>query len=165
MWQRPGRLSELPAADSPTVVEFMRRNRRAFLFCRDELGRPIGYAMHSLGCEPGRLYFTTYAKSAKVKHLVADPGVACIVLGQQGGHDWPWVSVRGTAEIYQPSVAEVDEMIGAGPSDGRIADSVVAKVRDRLIRGKRSFIRIAVDEVRAARFPSADDPRQSDRDT
>lgn len=156
----------LPAVDSPTVVEFMHRNHRAFLFCRDESGRPIGYAMHSVRCEPGLLYFTTYAKSAKVKHLVADPAVACIVLGQQDGHDGPWVSVRGTAEIYQPSVAEIDEMIGARPADERVAESVVAKVRDRLISGKRSLIRVAVDEVRAARFPSADDgPRQSDRDT
>jgi uncharacterized pyridoxamine 5'-phosphate oxidase family protein len=139
------------------VVEFMRRNRRAFLFCRDESGRPVGYAMHSIGYEPGRLYFTTYAKSAKMKHLVANPAVACVVLGPQGGHDGPWLSVRGTAEIYQPSVAEVDEMIGVRPSDGRIPDTVVAKVRDRLISGKRSLIRIAVNEIRAARFPNADD--------
>lgn len=161
MWRRPGWLSQLPTVDSATVVEFMRRNRRAVLFCRDESGRPIGYAMHSVGCEPGRLYFTTYAKSAKVKHLIADPAVACIVLGQQDTHNGPWVSVRGTAEIYQPSVTEVDEMIGARPSDGRIAESVVVTVRDRLISGKRSFIRVAVDEVRAARLPSTnDDSRQ-----
>ncbi|GAB4674041.1 pyridoxamine 5'-phosphate oxidase family protein [Mycobacterium avium] len=103
--------------------------------------------MHSVGCEPGRLYFSTYAKGAKAKHLVADPAVACIVLSQQGGHDGPRMSLLGTAEIYQSSVAEVDEMIGARPPDGRIAESAVAKVRDRLVRGKRSFIRVAVDEV------------------
>jgi hypothetical protein len=82
--------------------------------------------------------------------------VACVVVGQHDGHDGPWVSVRGTAEIYQPSAAEVDAMIGARPPDHRIGESVVAKVRDRLISGKRCIIRIAVDEVCAARFSSAD---------
>lgn len=139
-----------------TLVDFMRHNRRAFLFCRDESGRPIGYAMQSIGCKPGSLYFATYAKSPKVKHLLADPAVACIVLGEREGTDGPWVSVRGTAEIYRPSVEEIDEMIGSAPSDGRVPELVVASVRNRLISGKRCLIRVALDEVGAARLPNGD---------
>jgi len=139
--------------DAARVVDFLRYHRRAFLFCRDQSGRPIGYAMQSIGCDPESLYFTTYAKSPKVQHLLADSAVACVVRGDQDGSD-AWVSVRGTAEIYRPSVEQIDEMTGAGASDGRVPDSVVATVRDRLISGKRCFIRVALDEVVAARLPT-----------
>jgi uncharacterized pyridoxamine 5'-phosphate oxidase family protein len=145
-----------------TLIEFLRNNHRAFLFCRDELGRPIGYAMQSIGCSVTSLYFTTYAKSPKVRHLRADPAAACVVLGQQHSMDRRWVSVRGTADVYRPSAEEIDEMIGAGTSDGRVPDSVVAGVRDRLISGKRCFIRLALDEVCAVRLPIVGDRRQGD---
>ena len=130
-----------------TLVEFLNDNRRAFLFCRDESGRPIGYAMQSVGCDLTSLYFSTYAKSPKVKHLRADSAAACIVLSGQDVMDQPWVSVRGNAEVYQPSAEEINEMIGAGTTDGRVPHAVVAKVRDRLISGKRCFIRLVIDEV------------------
>lgn len=145
-----------------TLSEFLRNNHRAFLFCRDELGRPIGYAMQSIGCDAACLYFTTYAKSPKVRHLRADPAAACIVLGQPDSADPCWISVRGTAEIYWPTAEEIDEMIGAGTSDGRVPDSVVAGVRDRLISGKRCVIRLSLDEVCAVRLPIVGDRRQGD---
>ncbi|MDV3124501.1 pyridoxamine 5'-phosphate oxidase family protein [Mycobacterium sp. 21AC1] len=146
------------------MADFLRHNRRAFLFCRDGSGRPIGYAMQSIGYKPANLYFATYVKSPKVKHLLADPAVACIVLGECDGTVRPWVSVRGTAEVYRPSVEEIHEMIGMAPSDRRVPESVVASVRDRLIVGKRCFIRLALDEVVAARLCGGDnDVRQGDR--
>lgn len=138
------------------LAEFMHQNRRAFLFCRDESGRPIGYAMQSVRYEPGSLYFSTYARSAKVQHLRADPAVACVVLGQNDGTD-AWVSVRGTAEVYRPSVEETDLMVGAESADGRVPDWVMTTVRERMISGKRCVIRVALDEVLAARLPDADD--------
>jgi hypothetical protein len=145
-----------PVLDSPHVADFMRANHRAFLFCRDDARHPIGYAMHSVAYQPATrcLYFATYTKSAKVRHLRADPEIACLVLsGQPGDDDARWVSVHGVAEVYQPSPAEIDDMISAGSPDGRVPDSVAAKVRDRLLSGKRSFIRLTLSEVRAARLP------------
>jgi Pyridoxamine 5'-phosphate oxidase len=145
-----------PVLDSPHVADFMRENHRAFLFCRDDARRPIGYAMHAVAYQPATrcLYFASYTKSAKVRHLRADPEVACLVLsGGFGDDDARWVSVHGVAEVYQPSPAEVDDMIGTGSPDGRVPDFVAAKVRDRLLGGKRSFIRLALSEVRAAHLP------------
>ncbi|MDT5003405.1 MAG: hypothetical protein QOJ24_581 [Mycobacterium sp.] len=130
-----------------TLVEFLRDNRRAFLFCRDGSGRPIGYAMQSIRCDLTSLYFSTYTKSPKVKHLRANPAAACLVLGEREGSDGAWASVRGTAEVYQPSAEEIDELIGAGPHDGRVPGRVVAGVRDRLTTGKRCLIRLVIDEV------------------
>jgi hypothetical protein len=133
--------------DAPEVVELIRANHRVFLFCRDGARRPIGYAMRSVAYRPATrsLSFTTYAKSAKVQHLRSAPEVACLI-----GDDKGWVSVAGFARIYRPSAAEVDELIGESSPDQRVPDSVVTKVRDRLLSGKRCFIGLTLTEVRAA---------------
>jgi hypothetical protein len=136
--------------DAPDVVEFIRTNHRVFLFCRDGARRPIGYAMRSVAYRSATrcLYFATYAKSAKVQHLRSAPQVACLI-----GDDKGWVSVSGLAHVYQPSAAEVDELIGESSADQRVPDSVVTKVRHRLLSGKRCFIGLTLTEVRAADLP------------
>jgi hypothetical protein len=133
--------------DAPDVVEFIGTNHRVFLFCRDRARRPIGYAMRSVAYRSATrcLYFATYAKSAKVQHLRSAPEVACLIGDYEG-----WVSVSGSAHVYQPSAAEVDELIGESSPDQRVPESVVTKVRDRLLSGKRCFIGISLTEVRAA---------------
>jgi uncharacterized pyridoxamine 5'-phosphate oxidase family protein len=136
--------------DEPTLVDFLRRNHRAFLFCRDEGGQPIGYAMRSITYEPGRLYFATYTKSAKVRHLLADPEAACVVTSEDRAESWPsWVSLQGHAEVYRPSAVELETMLERSSPEERVPESVVAKVHDRLLSGKRSFIRLEVEAVRA----------------
>jgi hypothetical protein len=136
--------------DAPEVVEFIGAHPRVFLFCRDGARRPIGYAMRSVAYRSATrcLYFATYAKSAKVQHLRSAPEVACLI-----GDDAGWVSVGGLAHVYQPSAAEVDELIGERSPDQRVPDSVVTKVRDRLLSGKRCFIGVTLTEVRAADLP------------
>jgi nitroimidazol reductase NimA-like FMN-containing flavoprotein (pyridoxamine 5'-phosphate oxidase superfamily) len=137
--------------DEPTLVDFLQRNHRAFLFCRDERRGPIGYAMRSITYESGHLYFATYTKSAKVRHLHADPEAACVVLSEVplGEGRLSWVSLQGRAEIYRPSPEEIASMLERSSPEERVPDSVVAKVHDRLLSGKRSFIRLDVEEVRA----------------
>ena len=136
--------------DAPDVVAFIGANHRVFLFCRDGARRPIGYAMRSIAYRPATrsLSFATYAKSAKVQHLRSAPDVACLI-----GDDEAWISVRGLAHVYQPSAAEVDELIGEPSPDQRVPDLVVTKVRDRLLSGKRCFIGLTLTEVRAADLP------------
>jgi nitroimidazol reductase NimA-like FMN-containing flavoprotein (pyridoxamine 5'-phosphate oxidase superfamily) len=144
-------MTALPPPDEPALVAFLQRNHRAFLFCRDDDGHPIGYAMRSITYQAGQLYFATYTKSAKVRHLLADPEAACVVVSEDDtGADWPsWVSLRGGAEVYQPSPAEIEPMLARSSSEERVPHSVIAKVHDRLLSGKRSFIRLNVEEVRA----------------
>jgi Pyridoxamine 5'-phosphate oxidase len=133
--------------DAPDVVDLIRANHRVFLFCRDGDRRPIGYAMRSVAYRSATrcLYFATYVKSAKVHHLRSAPEVACLI-----GDDEAWVSVCGLAHVYQPSAAVVDELIGESSPDQRVPESVVTKVRDRLLSGKRCFIGLTLTEVRAA---------------
>jgi Pyridoxamine 5'-phosphate oxidase len=136
--------------DAPDVAEFIRANHRVFLFCRDGARRPIGYAMRSVAYRSATrcLYFATYAKSAKVQHLRSAPEVACLI-----SDDEEWVSVGGVARVYQPSATEVDELIGERSPDERVPESVVTKVRDRLLSGKRCFIGLTLTEIRAADLP------------
>jgi Pyridoxamine 5'-phosphate oxidase len=136
--------------DAPDVVEFIRTDHRVFLFCHDGAQRPIGYAMRSVAYRSAThcLYFATYAKSAKVQHLRSAPEVACLI-----GDDEAWVSVGGLAHVYQPTAAEVDELIGESSPDQRVPDSVVTKVRDRLLSGKRCYIGLTLTQVRAAELP------------
>lgn len=135
-----------PTFDEPALVDFLRRNHRAFLFCRGDDGQPIGYAMRSITYEPGRLYFATYTKSAKVRHLRTDPETACVVTSEDGAK---WVSLQGRAEVYHPSPAEFGPMLERSSPEERVPESVVANVHDRLLSGKRSFIRLDVEVVRA----------------
>ena len=139
-----------PSLDAPDVVEFIRTNHRVFLFCRDGARRPIGYAMRSVAYRSATrcLYFATYAKSAKVQHLRWAPEAACLI-----GDDEGWVSVCGLAHVYQPSAAEVDELIGERSPDQRVPDAVVTKVRDRLLSGKRCVIGLTLTAVRDADLP------------
>ena len=144
-------MTALPMPGEPALVDFLQRNHRAFLFCRGEGGDPVGYPMRSITYAPCRLYFATYTKSAKVRHLMADPEVACVVVSEdRTGEGWPsWVSLRGRAEIYRPSAAETESMLQRGSPEVRVPDSVIANVHDRLLSGKRSLIRLDVEEVRA----------------
>lgn len=140
-----------PTPDDPALVDFLRCNHRAFLFCRDEGGNPIGYAMRSITYEPRRLFFSTYTKSAKVRHLQADPEIACVVMSEGGADEcWPsWVSLQGRAEVYRPTPAEAESILGHSSPEVRVPESVITKVHDRLLSGKRSLIRLDVQEVRA----------------
>ena len=152
MHQRP--TPAIPSArmfDEPTLVNFLQRNHRAFLFCRDDSGHPVGYAMRSITYDAGRLYFATYTKSAKVHHLLADPEAACVVQSEAplSEGQLSWVSLRGRADVYRPRPEEIAGMLDRSSPEGRVPDSVVAKVHDRLLSGKRSFIRLDVEEVRA----------------
>jgi hypothetical protein len=140
----------LPSLGAAGVAEFIGANHRAFLFCRDSARRPIGYPMRSVAYRPAThsLIFATYEKSAKVRYLRADPEVACLI-GDGAG----WVSASGVARVYRPSAAEVDELIGVTSPDQRVPDSVVTKVRARLLSGKRCLIAVTLTELRAADLP------------
>lgn len=133
-------------ADESMLATFLARNHRTFLFCRDDSGQPIGYAMRSITFHHGALYFTTYTRSAKVRRLTADPGVACVVLQEDGSG---WVSLQGRAEVYRPDRDEIEKMLARSSPETKVSDEIIVKVHDRLRSGKRSFIRIVIEEVRA----------------
>lgn len=125
----------------PGVDQFLATARRSFLFCRSGDGSPTGYAMHVTHQQERVLYFTTYRKSPKVARLRSADRVACIVMEERDGR-LGWVSGEASATLMEPSPVEVDELLGGFTSDPRVSDDVMAKVRSRLLEGKRIVIRI-----------------------
>jgi hypothetical protein len=121
------------------------RTRRSFLFCWDDDGHPVGYAMTVMRCRDGALWFSTYTKSAKVKHLRVDPRACCLIV--DGGIDdapMRWCSAGGTATVRAPLASEVDLMF-EGFGDDRVPEQVLEKVRDRMLSGRRSLIEMTID--------------------
>jgi general stress protein 26 len=88
---------------SPEVAAHLEQHREVTLFCHDSEGHPIGYPMMLVGVRGIELLFSTYAKSAKVRHMRADPRVAVLSVSAGDPADLSWVSLNGTATIWQPT--------------------------------------------------------------
>ena len=87
----------------------------------------------------------TYAKSAKVGHLKADPRVALLSMRPEGDDTVRWVRMTGRSEIWAPNEAEVDELFGTGGRETRFPHTVGALVRQRTLEGKRVMVRVSID--------------------
>jgi uncharacterized pyridoxamine 5'-phosphate oxidase family protein len=115
------------------------------IFCRDSAGKPIGYPTRIAARRGEELLFSTYAKSAKVRHLNADPRVALLSMRPEGDDTVRWVRMTGRSEIWAPNEAEVDELFGTGGHESRVPDTVGALVRQRTLEGKRVMVRVSID--------------------
>lgn len=124
--------------------QFLATARRAVLFCRDGSGRPIGYPMSIVAHRDGCLLFTTYAKSAKVVHLRADPTAACVVLSDEP-LPRAWLSATGSVVVERPTESEINRLFADRQQDRRVPERVTASVRQRLRDGKRVMLRFRPD--------------------
>ena len=129
------------------VVAFLQQQRDVALFCRDSAANPLGYPMRTVACNSSELTFTTYRKSAKVRHVERDPRV-CVLASVESRSDVRWVSLVGRARVVAPSEEELESLFGASASDGRVPTGMGEFVKQRLREGKR--ILICVDELRTA---------------
>jgi hypothetical protein len=135
------------------ALAFFDAVRDVVLFCRDEAGKPIGYPMRTVACEPGALIYTTYRKSAKVRHLERDPRV-CVLATRWDGGVLRWQSVEGRARVIVPSHEEIDRVMGTPHRSGgrgtepRVPDGMGDFVKLRLREGKRVFV--CVEDIVAA---------------
>lgn len=115
------------------------------IFCRDAAGKPIGYPMRIAARRGDEILFSTYAKSAKVRHLEADSRVALLSMRPQGDGTVRWVRMTGRSEIWAPNEAQVDEFFDTGGHESRVPDTVRALVRQRTLEGKRVMVRVSID--------------------
>src|SRR6266568_1964203 len=96
------------------ATQFLAAHRDVVLFCRDADGSPIGYPMRSVSVSGSAAYFTTYRKSAKVRHLERDPAACLLCFVPTGGGRVEWVEVSGPATLWSPTAAELDGLL-SGP--------------------------------------------------
>lgn len=128
---------------SPEVTEFLLANSRCFLLTRRASGAPTGHPMTLRVGADGDLLFSTYRTSAKVRNLVRDPRVACLVTTPADATEQRSVLVTGTAEVI-----DGDEGIAAwegsagGPAVGGVGDGVATTVAARMRDGKRVVVRV-----------------------
>ena len=128
------------------VAEHLNAHREMTLFCRDESGGPIGYPMMMVGCSGQELYFSTYAKSAKVRHLERDARVAVLAMTGHDRRTLSWVKMTGLASIWAPAEHEIDELFGEGREEQRVPSTMAALVRQRTIEGKRIVLRVMLED-------------------
>jgi hypothetical protein len=129
-------------------MAFLARHRDVVLFCHDEKGGPIGYPMTVVSTAHGMIHFTTYRKSAKVRHLERDPRVSVLSFVPEGA-SVRWASAWGTAVFWEPSEADLDEIFASGRDD-RAPAGMAANVRSRILEGKRVLVRVEVDRSETA---------------
>jgi hypothetical protein len=133
------------------VAAHLEEHREVTLFCFDSGGHPIGYPMMITGVRGTELLFSTYSKSAKVRHMREDPRVAVLSVAADDPTHLRWVSLRGTATIWQPTAEEIDLIFPLARSqgrmaDGRVPDSVGPLVRQRTLEGKRAIVRVVPED-------------------
>ena len=133
---------------SSTAELFLREHTRAFLLTIRPDGAPACHPMVGL-FRDGALWMNTYRKSAKLRNLLAEPRVACVVVTDDDDPQFRGVVVRGRAEVLPPGTslaAAVPRDPGAArpPVSGEVTGSVEA----RLAEGKRVVIRIVPEEAR-----------------
>jgi hypothetical protein len=129
------------------VIRHLEANRDVVLFCRDALGRPVGYPMRTVAVSPTALTFTTYRKSAKVRNVERDPRVCVFAARRADGHE-RWVSVGGRARIVAPSEEQIQGLFGdaaeGADANGirRVPAGMNGFVQQRLREGKRVLIEV-----------------------
>lgn len=131
---------------SPDVVDFVRSNSRSFLLTRRASGAPTGHPMTLRVTADGDLLFNTYRASAKVRNLVRDPRVSCLVTTLPGDADPRWALLTGTAELLgQDEGVEAWSASMGGPAVAVRSPEVGATVQARLDDGRRVVVRLRPD--------------------
>ncbi|MCW2620547.1 MAG: hypothetical protein JWL64_149 [Frankiales bacterium] len=120
------------------------------LFVNALAGGPLGYPMTGVWAG-GAVWFTTYRKAAKVRHLLAD-GRVCCLFSAPSTEVWtePAVAVTGTARLSDDVRAFSDPQ---GESPLPVAPGVRTKVADRLQSGLRVVFEVSVESVRLIPVP------------
>jgi PPOX class probable F420-dependent enzyme len=128
---------------------FLSNHTRTMLVVLRADGSPTVYPMLGLWRDEA-LWFNTYRRSAKMRHLERDPRVCCVVLSGDDELHPPAIVLRGEAEIMEPGT-----MLPLGPSGvsdvarpAGVTDGVVTKVADRVASAKRVLIRVSPRELR-----------------
>jgi len=145
-----------PATGAGTVdaaaISFFIEHPDCVLFCRDGRRRPLGYPMRITSLDGGVIHFTTYAKSAKVAHVKADPRILVISYRSDAEDAVTWATASGRASIWSPTQQDLG-WIFSGNGDGRVPSGMSSHVSQRLLEGKRVMLSMPVDQaaVRSSR--------------
>jgi len=129
--------------------EFLASHPQVFLVVRRPDDTPMGYPMVGRWAD-GALEFSTYRKSAKVRHVEADPRVCCLCVPRDSELEHRVLAAWGRGFI---EMAGRDRWRAAiegretAPAGIAVPDSVRAKVADRLATSKRVVLRVELESA------------------
>ena len=145
-------------AYSPEADEFLSSHTRSFVGNLRKDGSPTGHPLTAL-YRDGVLYYNTYLKSAKMRNILRDPRVSCLICTSDDETPFRALSVRGRMmliESLQEAMAFYER--GASRTEGQRpratsgggrtsgGASPTTGSRDRLLSGKRALMRLESEE-------------------
>jgi hypothetical protein len=132
-----------------THRRFLADNTQVYLVVRRPDGKPMAYPMVGRW-EDGGLEFSTYRKSAKVRHVERDDRVCCLVVPRDRGVDDRVLATWGQAAMGDAGRDRWRAALqgGDGGAAGiEVSAEVRAKVADRLANQKRVILRVEVERA------------------
>jgi pyridoxamine 5'-phosphate oxidase-like protein len=149
--------SDAPPGEPLTGVHrrFLADHTQVYLVVRRPDGKPMGYPMVGRW-ENGGLEFSTYRKSAKVRHVEHDDRVCCLVVPRDRADDDRLLTVWGRAGMTDANRDRWRTALRGreGGSAGiNVPPEVRASVADRMASQKRGILRVDVE--RAAFMPGS----------
>ncbi len=143
-----------PVAYSKEADDFLSTHTRSFVMNLRKDGSPTGHPLTAMYIN-GVLYYNTYRKSIKMRNIVRDNRVACLVTTDEGKEPFRSLTIRGRAvmiEDPQEALAVYQARAGnAGAAGGQGRDSRATSntlFQQRLQDGRRVLIRIEPEVVR-----------------
>jgi nitroimidazol reductase NimA-like FMN-containing flavoprotein (pyridoxamine 5'-phosphate oxidase superfamily) len=130
-----------------TDRQFLSDNTRVYLIVGEADDRPMGYPMTGRW-ESDALEFSTYRKSAKVRHIERDPRVCCLVTSRDRTVDgrvlvvWGWARVGAAGQERWRAALQAPD---GGPRSIDVPETVRQKVASRLETSKRVIVRVEVE--------------------
>lgn len=106
----------------------------------------------------GGIEFSTYRKSAKVRHVMRHPTASCLVVPRPASDDRRTLLVSGPVSLrehVEASAALTTHSRSAMPGIV-VPAQIAATVRDRHDSGKRCVVRIEISEARFGALPPND---------
>ncbi len=130
----------------PATESFLRDHRRAYLFVRTEDGEARGWPLTAFFA-PGRLWFTTYAKSAKMPFIHRASRASVAVLTDEGVEPVRYVVVEGPLSVRTADADTVNFAVNSRPAHLRLDAGHEQRYRHALETGKRVILEVAVERA------------------
>lgn len=125
-------------------LRFLADHSRVYLVVRRQDGTPMAYPMTGRW-EDGGLEFSTYRKSAKVRHIEGDDRVCCLTVPRDRTADrralavWGRATIAATSRERWQAAVDRDVRLEGGFT---VPAEVRAKVADRLATNTRVIVRV-----------------------
>lgn len=131
---------------SPAIETFLRDHRRAYLFVPCADGQVRGWPLTGF-LAPGRVWFTTYAKSPKMQHVNAATTASVAVLSDEGVTPVEYVVVDGPVAVRRADAGLLETVLNSRPAHLRLDAEREGRYRRALETGRRIVIEVGLARV------------------